>query len=124
MVAAWISSRFCTPHSSRNSRIGSAAEPTEIYAISAKFFTSPTAWPSGVSAGHTIPPRQSATAKLEKDTLHPVILKTKSLRALKNILVAENLTQHGINKLPVLIRLSVLLLLLGLAISIILTKGA
>jgi len=70
-----------------------------------------------------LPPRQSATAKLEKDTLHPVILKTKSLRALKNILVAENLTQHGINKLPVLIRLSVLLLLLGLAISIILTKG-
>eukprot|EP00964_Phaeocystis_antarctica_P006426 scaffold3475_cov91-Phaeocystis_antarctica.AAC.1 len=55
MVAAWISSRFCTPHSSRNSRIGSAAEPTEIYAMSAKFFTSPTAWPSGVSAGHTIP---------------------------------------------------------------------
>ena len=35
--------------------MGSAAEPTEMYAISARFFTRPTACPSGVSAGHTIP---------------------------------------------------------------------
>ena len=35
--------------------MGSAAEPTEMYAISARFFTNPTACPSGVSAGHTIP---------------------------------------------------------------------
>ena len=35
--------------------MGSAAEPTEMYAISARFLTRPTACPSGVSAGHTIP---------------------------------------------------------------------
>ena len=35
--------------------MGSAALPTEMYAISARFFTNPTACPSGVSAGHTNP---------------------------------------------------------------------
>jgi hypothetical protein len=34
--------------------MGAAGEPTLMYAISARFFTSPHAAPSGVSAGHTI----------------------------------------------------------------------
>lgn len=50
-----ISSKFSMVHSSKNSKIGLGWEPTEIYAIKAKFFTSPTAWPSGVSAGQIIP---------------------------------------------------------------------
>ena len=35
--------------------VGSAPEPPEMYAISARFLTRPTACPSGVSAGHTSP---------------------------------------------------------------------
>ena len=42
-----ISSRFSMLHSSRNSRMGEGWEPTEIYAISARFFTRPTAPPCG-----------------------------------------------------------------------------
>ena len=47
MADGWISSKFSVAHSSRKVRIGSGAEPTEMYAISAKFLTSPTACPSG-----------------------------------------------------------------------------
>jgi hypothetical protein len=50
-----ISSRFSIDHSSKNSRIGDGYDPTLIYAIKARFFTNPTAAPSGVSAGHNIP---------------------------------------------------------------------
>mmetsp|Transcript_30596 Transcript_30596/g.90860 ORF Transcript_30596/g.90860 Transcript_30596/m.90860 type:complete len:303 (+) Transcript_30596:1263-2171(+) len=55
MAEGWISSRFSVAHSSRNSRMGSGAEPTEMYAIRERFLTSPTACPSGVSAGQTMP---------------------------------------------------------------------
>ena len=55
MADGVISSKFSIVHSSRNSKIGLGCEPTEMYAINAKFFTKPTAWPSGVSAGHIIP---------------------------------------------------------------------
>lgn len=48
-------SRASVVHSSKNSNMGADAEPTEMYAISARFFTRPHAWPSGVSAGHTRP---------------------------------------------------------------------
>jgi len=34
-------SKFSVPHSSKNSRIGYAAEPTVMYTIKARFFTSP-----------------------------------------------------------------------------------
>mmetsp|Transcript_38487 Transcript_38487/g.101524 ORF Transcript_38487/g.101524 Transcript_38487/m.101524 type:complete len:272 (-) Transcript_38487:1326-2141(-) len=57
-VGIWLgctSSRFSVDHSSRNSSTGSDGEPTEMYAISARFLTSPTACPSGVSAGQTRP---------------------------------------------------------------------
>jgi len=40
-----ISSRFSMLHSSRNSKIGDGCDPTEMYAIRARFFTSPTALP-------------------------------------------------------------------------------
>mmetsp|Transcript_7249 Transcript_7249/g.11395 ORF Transcript_7249/g.11395 Transcript_7249/m.11395 type:complete len:242 (+) Transcript_7249:2208-2933(+) len=50
-----ISSRFSIVHSSRNSRMGADGDPTDTSAMSDRFFTSPTAWPSGVSAGHTMP---------------------------------------------------------------------
>jgi hypothetical protein len=36
-----ISSRFSVFHSSRNSRMGALGDPTEMYAMSARFFTSP-----------------------------------------------------------------------------------
>lgn len=55
MADGVISSRFSIVHSSKNSKMGLGCEPTEMYAIRAKFFTNPTAWPSGVSAGHIIP---------------------------------------------------------------------
>ena len=55
MADGVISSKFSIVHSSKNSRIGLGWEPTEMYAIKAKFFTRPTAWPSGVSAGQIIP---------------------------------------------------------------------
>ena len=55
MTLGEISSRFSIVHSSRNSRRGAEGEPTETRAMSDKFFTRPTACPSGVSAGHTIP---------------------------------------------------------------------
>src|SRR4051794_24408633 len=45
---------FSMFHSSKNSMIGAAADPTVMYDISDKFFTRPQACPSGVSAGHTI----------------------------------------------------------------------
>jgi len=35
--------------------ISEASEPTEVRAIKVKFLTSPQAYPSGVSAGQTIP---------------------------------------------------------------------
>ena len=43
MADGVISSKFSIVHSSRNSKIGLGCEPTEIYAIKAKFFTKPTA---------------------------------------------------------------------------------
>lgn len=55
MADGVISSKFSIVHSSKNSKIGLGWEPTEMYAIKARFFTRPTAWPSGVSAGHIIP---------------------------------------------------------------------
>mmetsp|Transcript_70068 Transcript_70068/g.222090 ORF Transcript_70068/g.222090 Transcript_70068/m.222090 type:complete len:218 (-) Transcript_70068:405-1058(-) len=55
ITAGEISVRFSMVHSSRNSRMGALALPTEMYAMSARFFTSPTACPSGVSAGQIIP---------------------------------------------------------------------
>lgn len=55
MAEGVISSKFSIVHSSKNSKIGLGWEPTEMYAINAKFFTRPTAWPSGVSAGQIIP---------------------------------------------------------------------
>ena len=39
-----FTSKFSVPHSSRNSRIGFAADPTVMYDMSAKFFTSPQAF--------------------------------------------------------------------------------
>jgi len=55
MTLAAISSRLSVAHSSRNSSTGADAQPTEMYDISARFFTSPHAWPSGVSAGQIMP---------------------------------------------------------------------
>mmetsp|Transcript_28574 Transcript_28574/g.54589 ORF Transcript_28574/g.54589 Transcript_28574/m.54589 type:complete len:208 (-) Transcript_28574:1371-1994(-) len=55
MTEGEISSRFSVFHSSRNSRMGAEGDPTEMYAISARFFTRPHAWPSGVSAGQIMP---------------------------------------------------------------------
>lgn len=51
MTEGAISSRFSVAHSSRNSSTGPEAQPTLTYVISARFFTSPHACPSGVSAG-------------------------------------------------------------------------
>mmetsp|Transcript_13032 Transcript_13032/g.43180 ORF Transcript_13032/g.43180 Transcript_13032/m.43180 type:complete len:260 (-) Transcript_13032:987-1766(-) len=42
-------------HSSRNSSSGALGDPTDTSAIRERFFTKPTACPSGVSAGQTIP---------------------------------------------------------------------
>ena len=50
-----FSSSDSRPHSSRKSIIGPDIDPTEIVAMRAKFFTRPQAWPSGVSAGQTMP---------------------------------------------------------------------
>ena len=47
MADGAISSRFSMLHSSKNSRIGDGCEPTEMYAIKARFFTRPTAPPCG-----------------------------------------------------------------------------
>jgi hypothetical protein len=37
-------SKFSVPHSSKNSKIGFAAEPTVMYTIKARFFTKPQAY--------------------------------------------------------------------------------
>mmetsp|Transcript_36741 Transcript_36741/g.103672 ORF Transcript_36741/g.103672 Transcript_36741/m.103672 type:complete len:323 (-) Transcript_36741:1405-2373(-) len=55
MTLGLISSSISVVHSSRKSMRGPLGEPTLIMHISARFFTSPQACPSGVSAGHTIP---------------------------------------------------------------------
>mmetsp|Transcript_9366 Transcript_9366/g.42648 ORF Transcript_9366/g.42648 Transcript_9366/m.42648 type:complete len:211 (-) Transcript_9366:2845-3477(-) len=55
MTLGEISSRFSITHSSKNSSSGALGEPTETRHMSERFLTSPTACPSGVSAGHTIP---------------------------------------------------------------------
>mmetsp|Transcript_26840 Transcript_26840/g.79698 ORF Transcript_26840/g.79698 Transcript_26840/m.79698 type:complete len:215 (-) Transcript_26840:1250-1894(-) len=52
-----MSSSGSVVHSSKNSSTGADCEPTVMYAISARFLTSPTAWPSGVSAGQNMPHR-------------------------------------------------------------------
>ena len=39
-----VTSKFSVLHSSKNSRIGFAAEPTVMYDMSAKFLTSPQAF--------------------------------------------------------------------------------
>jgi hypothetical protein len=36
-------SKFSVPHSSKNSRMGYAADPTVMYTINARFFTNPQA---------------------------------------------------------------------------------
>lgn len=54
MADGAISSRFSMLHSSRNSRIGDGCEPTEMYAIRARFFTSPTALPCTAAAKPTV----------------------------------------------------------------------
>jgi hypothetical protein len=45
MAEGAISSRFSILHSSKNSRIGDGCDPTEMYAISARFFNRPIAPP-------------------------------------------------------------------------------
>ena len=45
MADGATSSRFSILHSSKNSNIGDGWEPTEMYAIKERFFTSPTAPP-------------------------------------------------------------------------------
>ena len=55
MTDGEISSRFSIDHSSKNSSSGALGEPTETRHMRERFFTSPTACPSGVSAGHTMP---------------------------------------------------------------------
>ncbi len=47
MAEGAISSKFSMLHSSKNSRMGLGWLPTLMYAISARFFTKPTAWPCG-----------------------------------------------------------------------------
>ena len=54
-AAREFSSKLSRRHSSKNSMTGAEYEPTEIVDISARFLTKPQAWPSGVSAGHTVP---------------------------------------------------------------------
>lgn len=55
MTAALISSRVSVVHSSRKVSTGLEGQPTEIYDMRARFFTSPHACPSGVSAGQIMP---------------------------------------------------------------------
>mmetsp|Transcript_4817 Transcript_4817/g.13484 ORF Transcript_4817/g.13484 Transcript_4817/m.13484 type:complete len:247 (-) Transcript_4817:1366-2106(-) len=54
-ISVLISSRFTVFQSSRNSRMGVASEPTEMYAMRARFLMRPHVWPSGVSAGQRYP---------------------------------------------------------------------
>ena len=49
------SSKFSTPHSRKKSSITEDGEPIVMLHIKLIFFTNPTACPSGVSAGHTMP---------------------------------------------------------------------
>ena len=42
MAEGAISSKFSILHSSKNSKMGEGCEPTEMYAMSARFFTKPT----------------------------------------------------------------------------------
>mmetsp|Transcript_28965 Transcript_28965/g.50936 ORF Transcript_28965/g.50936 Transcript_28965/m.50936 type:complete len:218 (+) Transcript_28965:1824-2477(+) len=55
MAEGWMSSSPSSPQSSMRSTISLADSPVVTYAINVRFFTNPTACPSGVSAGHTIP---------------------------------------------------------------------
>lgn len=50
-----VSSSPSVPYSVSTSRMGREGESLEMYAMSARFFTRPTACPSGVSAGQTMP---------------------------------------------------------------------
>ncbi len=50
-----MSSSDSRPSSFRNAMTVAADVPTVMYDMSDRFLTRPHAWPSGVSAGHTMP---------------------------------------------------------------------